>query len=680
MRPSHVLAALVPLLALAAPAHARQAPVQDLVARLKAHPQLSTFNWIERDDLRGLWMVFHQPSYQYARGFEDQMATLLPLKLACDAKSYAEHRGALIKKVGPAAEKLIKAQDMAEIVHAHVWTLVHYLHEGENGKYRYALGTYLKSALSGDGSFAAFERAFPGVDVSALEGAYFTWLFEQCRVLAPSVALDPIALKGLGSAKPAAAAATGAGSFDMNKLALAEDAHEARHASVLGDIRAGRFEGAILELEELRKDPRIGDWGPRLDREIERCKAFLVLREKHFASLAASGDKFTFEHEGKKVTTKIKSVAEGKLFLDDNKAKLATLAIAELDPADVAKGFGKALGDLPEAWARWYPAVLAGDAKATKMIKGAGPAAELKKDAEAWYPGALKLGEAVSLLQALVERGEPYDPAAAQACLDGIVELRTRHGDVEPVKERADSLHLLATVALRRLWTPDKISEATSAKVEPLPDGRVRLTYEFEAKGEVGDFHADHTYFGVWRANLTDRKVADKPSFTVERGALRVQGAACVRQRWSFADQLLVKYDVSFEGLDADTARTPLFALGICDDKQENFAWCQGFGSLYANDVRSKFVKTDSRQDNFAIQDGVVYPLEFELAAGTLTTRDNGEKVKEAAGVPHKSGGVFFYVHSDPFVLLERLVIEGKPDMATVEQAWVDRKLEQLAL
>jgi hypothetical protein len=607
-------------------------------------------------------------------------ATLLPLQSMFDARTYEEHRAALIRKAGPAAEKLVKPKDMLEIVQSQAWTLTHFLHEAEGGKYRAGFVAFLRSALKGDGSYSAFRSAL-GAESGGIEGAYYKWIFEQYAALVPNARTDPTALAGLtgeraagGPARPAAA------SFDPTTLALATDEAEARLATILLDIRAGKLEAALLELEALQHQPKLGDVEPRVLREILRCRKFVALRDQHLLALAAAGGKMSLEHQGKKLTVKVKSFADGKLHFEENKAKLENLPVAELDPYELAKAMDKSLSEGPDGWARWYPYVLAGDAKALKALKGSNEASELKLDAESFYPAAFRLGQGTRLLEQIGAEGEPLDAAQAKQCLASVERLQRDFGELAPVARRRAGLQALATKALRRLWDPAKLGETTAAKVEDLGDARVRLTYEFEKQEEGEDFAADHGYFAHWRKNLGDQFVAPSPTMSLDRGALRTSGAACWRHAWNFEAPIVVRYEVSFDGLSDDPRRTPLFAWAVCDDRAENFIWCQGFGSLYANDANAGFAKSESITVGKRIEGGDIYRLELEVREGVVTTREGGEDVKRFTGVPHQRGGMFLFVHSDPVVALENLVIEGKPDLQGIQENWIAKRLAAIGL
>ena len=193
-------------------------------------------------------------------------STLLPLRELFAVTSYPATRAALVKKYGPAVEKLIKPELAMKMVQGQSWALVMYLHEGAGGKYRASFVKYVGSALAGDGSLAAFQKAFPGVDVGALEAEFYAWLFELYGTMFPGRKADPLALKRLGT--PAGAKGEAAKPVDL-AAALELDVPSA-HAGLLFEIRSGRFETAIAELEKLRARPKVGAHAARLETEILR--------------------------------------------------------------------------------------------------------------------------------------------------------------------------------------------------------------------------------------------------------------------------------------------------------------------------------------------------------------------------------------------------------------------------
>lgn len=603
-------------------------------------------------------------------------STLLPLRELFAVTSYPATRAALVKKYGPAVEKLIKPELAMKMVHGQSWALVMYLHEGAGGKYRAGFVKYLGSALAGDGSLAAFQKALPGVDVGALEAEFYAWLFEQYAAMFPGRKGDPLALKGLGTPAGAAGAQADASKPVDLAAALELDVPSA-HAGLLFEIRRGRFESSIAELEKLRARPKVGAHAARLETEILRCRKFIALRDKHVGALAAAGGKLAFEHEGKKQSAKVKGMADGKVFLEENRAKLAALPLEALDPLELAKSFDKTLLEGPDGWARWYPAVLAGDPKALKALKLGEGADALRKDAEEFYPQMLANGAAVALL-ARVAQGAGGDAAAAKAQFEALTELLAKHGETELVTQRKPVLREAGAAILAGVWEPSKASEATAAKFTALPDGRVRLSYDFQKKEQGDDFSADHGYYASWRATLSGTRAASKPVAQFGDGALRMTGAACVRHAWSFRTPVKIEYDVHFEGLSDDANRTPVFAVGACDDRRESFVWNQGFGSLLANEIAKRFLRSAPVTEGKPIESGIAYSLGLEIADGKVKSTESGSEVKQIEGLPHTGGGVFLFVHSDPLVVFSTLVIEGVPDMDALRDAWVARKLTAL--
>jgi hypothetical protein len=609
-------------------------------------------------------------------------ATLAPLAELFEVTTYAELRAKIAARLKVAPEKLIHPKDGLEHAFGQAWSLVHYMVAGENGKYRAAFEKYLKLALEGNGSFTSFKSAFSDFNIQGLEVSYYKWLVAEFKRLFPGTKIDESVVDYLTS-RPAAAPGGAATTSDKSSPELASLSDldvPSRHAALLYEIRAGHLSKAIEALEALRGSPRVGEWGPKIDREVVRCRKFGALRDKHLAQLAAAGGRYLFERDGKKINAKVKSYSEGKLYLEDNKAKIQYLHADDLDPYEIAKAMDKTLFEGADGWVRWYPFVLFGDAKALKALKGTPEGEALLADAESWYPDALKTGEAVHAIQAVVGAGDPKDKAAAEACYASLQALVAAHGKTELVKSRAGQLKGLATKALELSFEPAKLAEITSAKVESLGKDRVRITYQFDKKEDAADFVADHGYFASWRKNLKDRQVAAAPEGTVANGAFRVRGAACWRSLWTFGDSILIRYELALEELDGDESRSPVFAVAACDDKLENFIWCQGFGSLYANDAKTKYVKSDSLSEGKDIQSGTIYTLDLEIGAGRAVTRDDGSTVKVIDGVPHRTGGVFLFVHSDVPVLFEKIVIEGKPDVVKIKSTWIAKKIADLGL
>lgn len=594
-----------------------------------------------------------------------------------DPTTPAECRKKIIARVGAAAERLVKEKDQYESLHVQAWTFVHFLFEAGGGKYRAPFEAYLKSALKGDASAAAFRGALGGVNLATLENEYYAWMFDLAHALIPNFNPDERALPGGGKVDAGGAKAS-AEAMDPKSIALEPSEVEAAHAALLIDVREGRLEDAVIALEALHNRPGAVKFHLQIDRELVRVRKLIMARDTHLGELAKGGKLFR-EIGGKRVALKVRSIADGKLLLEDNKFDIAFIEIAKLTPYELAKDFSKALSSGPDGWAKAYAFILAGDDKGVKMLKGAEPdVVALREDAETFYPHALELGEAAHALQVLANSVAAADSTSAKEAVARVTELCTTHRELPLVEKRLPALQLLAELALDRIFDPKLLAESCNGKCDLLPDGRVRLSYSFDKPGELADFQPDHEYFKSWRGSLSDRTIPPSPGVELQKGALVLSGAACLRHAWEFVAPIKVTYEVGFQGLNEDPKRTPLFAVGVLDDRAENFIWCQGFGSLFANHAPKHFVKSDPVSASRSIEEGSNTKLELAVENGKITTREDGQVVKEATGAPHSAGGVFLFVHSDPKVVFESFTIEAEPDLAAVKRAWVKKRLGEI--
>jgi hypothetical protein len=558
------------------------------------------------------------------------------------------------------------------------WSWCFYLQEWNNGAYRARFNAYLKSALAGSSDFEAFRAAFAKVDLKSLEADFYKWLYGLFQAANPKAPVDIKTLEGLGT--KLAGGSGGGANFDMSKLALEPGEAAAAHALILFDIRRGELDPALKSLQDLAARAEIGDEKPHVEREVARLQALIRLRNAFLGEFITSGDKFTFDYEGKKVTSKLKSIDGDKLMLDENRQKLASVPLSTIGPLAIARGASKELAAGPDGWARFYAYVIAADDKGMKTLKATTPeTTDLRADADQWYPSAYKLGAAAQVLGDLLAKGDPSDRARATDCVAALKTLMLGYGDLELVKRRKVTLKALATLALGQQFEPSLLASLTAGKVEAVPGDRIRLTYEFDKPEEAADFTADHAYFSKFHDQI-GVLATPAPRSAVAKGALEIGGAACLRQPWIFAAPITIHYEFGFQGIQGQGQASPVFMLGIVDDHDDDFVACQGFGSLNVRDKNANFYKSDALKEGHPIQEGQIYKIDLALQGDKVTSTVDGTLVKTITGVPRSSGELFLWVHSDPTVLFHKIVIEGAPALDALRKKWMDRELAALTL
>lgn len=62
------------------------------------------------------------------------------------------------------------------IIYAKAWALFHFLHHGNNGKYRQRLKAFIRSSIESDQSINAFNKAFAGISMQELEREFYRYV------------------------------------------------------------------------------------------------------------------------------------------------------------------------------------------------------------------------------------------------------------------------------------------------------------------------------------------------------------------------------------------------------------------------------------------------------------------------------------------------------------------------
>jgi hypothetical protein len=303
----------------------------------------------------------------------------------------------------------------------------------------------------------------------------------------------------------------------------------------------------------------------------------------------------------------------------------------------------------------------------------------LRNDAQNWYPRMLRFGAAAQMLALLVSQASPADAAAAAECLDTIRALREKFGDLDMFKRRIPALRALAESALTLQFDTSEVAPVCRGKVEQLGGGRVRITYDFERGDELGDFELDHGYWSAWRARLP-ALAQPAPNLSIHARALRVRGAACLRHEWPFTSPVTVRAKFAFEGLQGDSGTTPIFFLAACDDRAESLVRCEAFGNLEARDVSTEFRAKDALRSGHEIEEQIPCEVALTVADGRAASYVDGAAACRVDAGPRTRGDVLIYVHSQPVIAFQRLVIEGVPDEDAVRAQWIEQNLSAMRL
>lgn len=569
---------------------------------------------------------------------------------------------------------------------------MHFLHEGDSGKYAPRLMSYLGGALRGSGGLDALRKAFEGVDLAALDREFYAWLYQLYAKANPNKPLDAKVLDQLFKPAPPAVAKAPAPTsaaaseksapkpepaFDPRSVAIASDDLNAEHGRVLQRIRTGDLDGALKQLEELEARGHGSAIEQRLTHELERLRLFAALRERYFAALIASGEKHSFEQDGKKVLAKLVKVENGELVLGENRAKVERLPIASVALVDIARDLPKTLADSPDSWIRNYAYVLEGDERWKRGLAGdSKPVVELRNDAQDWYPATLRFGLVAAALAQLADAGAPSDATTGRVCIERIQAVLARSGQLPVVEARRAALTQLARIALGAQYSPQLLAGVCPVAIEVLGEGRVRVALDFQDPGQLALLQNDPAALREYRRAMDPLGDATENRYGVVDGVLEMRGDVCLRSLLEFEAPIYVKARMRFQQTTAVTA--PFVMLCACFQAPESFVGSLLGGGVYVYDVATRESAMGwNVPPIFADHD---YLNELKVADQRASAWFEGNEQNAVACKSRTSGAVLVLVHSSTTIRADDLVIEGKLRDASARALFVDSKLAALGL
>jgi hypothetical protein len=563
------------------------------------------------------------------------------------------------------------------LAQAVVW--MHFLDQAEEGRYRPAFGAFLKSALSGDAGPQAFRRAFGDADLGELDRAVLRFAVQHHLRANPGTPFDLAVIDKLFR-DPVVAVAPELEAKESS-AGLAPDAGDlqVQHALALRRVLRGDLDGGLARLVELVEQARGGPLEGRIGRDRERTAGFARLRDAWLEELIESGAKLSFERNGRKISARVQAIEDGGLRLETTRGEVEKLSLSELEPYEIARQMGRKQADSEDGWLRIWAYVLAGDARWEKLLKGRTQGESLlRADAQEWYPGLLRMGEAAELLEELA--GLKAD-AAPELVLARVREMKPFE-DLELVARRKAALRELAAGALERSFDPQAIDGLLAGRLERLGEGRVRLTYEFDDPREREDFVLVPGYLTGWRE--AQGALALKPEdfhIAVEDGELAALGQSGLACKVRFGTPFVARYVLRIDVPQMESPQV-YFALMALDDGRENQVACVGLGGLHAWDASREHHVTEYLPPEM-YSPGRAYEFELRIAGGRAQSFRDGQPMRNIDAGSLQEGRVIAFVHSDARIRFDRLEIEGQLGERAVNELradWVESQLAELGL
>jgi hypothetical protein len=616
---------------------------------------------------------------------------LLQIRTTSDILQLAKNRADELKVEAPDPDVLLHAfYDQAAL-----W--MHFLHDGQGGRYREPFLKFFQSSMNGLGGLDAFYLSFRGIDISALDREFYQTAHAEHVHEFPRVTLDPAwseqpfpgrtsARKPASDADAAAAIPASSAPYSASSVAAGAKDHDAQHALALVQAKQGDLEGALAALEALAADAPAPPEDERIARDVERVKQFMLLREGYFANLIATGGTISGKYRGMEYVAKVASVEDGWLHLGENKLGLSKIPLASIEPFDIARQAGsKEEQGSAQPWVRFWPYVLVGETKWEHLLKDDSEGARaLREDAHTWYPETLKTAQAAEALGELAKIPEPKAKKDAEKLFAAVKALVATYGDLPLVQRKIEPLRQLVGSVIVRTYSEEDPAKSCHGVWTTLGNGLVDIVYEFAKPDEAEDFRRVPNYLTSLHESQTPTvKKEDASSWAVSNGDFVGTGSAAFRHFAELEVPIVVRYDVLFREGPTKSPSAPAFTFMVaaCDDGNGSYAGCINFGNLSVVDRETKNYKTLAEDEPaFAKK---VYHLELQDDGNTVTTFVNGKKKFESPASGRRRGAVLLWFHVDHTLSVQRLEIQGKIDPRWPEKAKMDyyrARLEDMGL
>jgi len=617
------------------------------------------------------------------------LVPILELARASETAHLSESAGARAL----AFNKKVNVERMLQriLVQCELW--MHFLLDGGGPQRRAATLQYLSLALNGRAVDGAFEKAFAPETPETLQREFFRWALSEHAKLDPKAAVDlalvdqlfrpaptagtskaPGATPAPGATAPATAPKPSALASVYQRLAPAPDDHLAAHGRVLQRIANGELALARTELDALLERAKGADIERRLERERERLAALTALRDAHFNALVTSGAKKSWSFGQRRVAARVVKYENETLHFEENKLGFATLEAKHVPHAAWIKELPKELASGEHGWARHYAALLEASEGALKRLdKNDARCDDLRADFESWYPGMLRLGEAVRRLDEIVVTGLLADATDAAAQFEALSALRRDFGALELVQSREPLLREAATLLLERGYSLASLAAALPGTAALTADGSLRWTLGFDSQAELEMFEPRPDLFASYRSSLVALGEEHGNGSSVRNGMLRLAGSGCAKLPLDFAAPVAVRRRMRFEPSEAPGSPLAMFVVGY-----------RNAGTYVAANVMGDVILHDSEK-NVTVADwpkvGALFDVdvwrETELSVSPTHVRTSLGGVAHSELPSHAAGtGAVLIMWHTPFAVeLDRYEIEGKVDEASAKQLWSKLRL-----
>ncbi|MEW6742185.1 MAG: hypothetical protein AB1486_05460 [Planctomycetota bacterium] len=471
--------------------------------------------------------------------------------------------------------------------------------------------------------------------------------------------------------------------FDPAAIEAGDIGEDVAIGKALQAARGGFFQEALKTIDDC-----LGTHGAKKDslltRERARLQLLAAARHSIVDQLIAIGKAIRLEHKGQTYSGTLQAATDTELSLSTKRDGVITLPLAALNPENLLWCVRNRKLEVAEPWLDAYLEFVAGDESWHRLARGGGIEAErLKQDAPE-LERCLRAAAVRETLSVLASTPIPEDVAEAQSLVATIEGLFAGNAGDPRLKDNEAALRQFAALGYAKLFDRETLREALTfnAKLEDLPDGRLRWTYSFDEASQLDGFVAAD-YLARDRRDYPELTLfKDKPQFEIAEKSLAISGALCRRLDLVVQAPLEISFDIVYSAKgyeDAERFPVGAFLLGFCHDGYGSHIYCAGVGSLTTIHKKSALREYTRGLEKY-IGD-TAYHVEVVHDGKEVRTIVDGEPCNKLPCGPLQSGDIFLWIQYDATVLLDNLTITGSPAPSYVQRCcnkWVEARVAAL--
>ena len=540
---------------------------------------------------------------------------------------------------------------------------VHFLMWGEGGRRRHGLLEHLGAVLADSGTEANLAGRLEVNDLSELEDAYRAHVAAHAG-FGPPVEVGPIDASAEALPHP-------------ELLPPPRTDHEQATAA-LAHALSGDLEAALDRMEAARDVARSLYGKELLEAECVRLAAAIEARDARISALVGSGSRLRLTIDGRGSSHEVEGVEDGELLLDGRRG-VDSVRIVEIPPADLARMLERVGPPTVVA----YLELLGGSDGWEKRLDDSPESEALRGQAED-MTRVVAEARARAALRLLAAEETPEGTAEVQAFLGRLGATVREHGQTETLRSARKVLREHTTGLLQAVFEGQGLTDRLEGRIETEPSGVVRVAYEFDRPEELADFVQAPGYLPDRAAKLPPTGLGPGENETVVRGGnLEVQGSVVLRHMLPMTAPIRVRYEVLYGRARPGKERAATILVAICDDGAGNYVGAWDIFDLEAIDIESGNVALAYTETDRILVPARSYAIELSHTGKGAVLLVGGQKIQEVATGPRDTGSLLLWFHTDVYLALRKLEVEGTvaPDaIETVRDAWVEERLVELGL